>query len=171
MSLQSFAESEHYNSFWLVNAMSMPGWYSMERYYYDNRHNTFFFSAKSDDDPYTLYFDSFNQELDIIYAIDLSVRLKSIQHPKSDLVEIPRLYVNEKIRIQLEFLSRLPYTHTDLITVVEQQRDQPNFVLDAILNENANFKPIAANWDTYKIEVAFKFISKFIKVINLELKL
>jgi len=138
-------ESERYNLLWLVNAMTLPINYDQERYYYDGFRKEFFYIIKSVDIQFgygilNIFDCHYSKEI----GSDISVRLELINDESSEIVEIPRINVVEKIDIQLQFLSKLPGTfhHNELIRAVEQQRDVNKFVLDSALIENDNSAPM-----------------------------
>ena len=158
-------ESERYNLLWLANAMTLPVGYINERYYYDSRDKVFFSSILNDSS--CMYVDRFNNELTIGYACDLSVRLEFINDDSSEIMEIPRFTMDEKIGIQLEFLSKMPgtYWHNELIAAVEQQQDDYKFVLDTVLIENDNSAPLTPYWNEYKLELVSSAINRLIRLL------
>lgn len=87
------------------------------------------------------------------------------------MVEIPRLNMDEKKSFQLKFLPKLPgtYWHNELIAAVEQQQDDHNFVLDTVLIENDNSKPMVANWNDHKLQIIFTYLSKLINAMGFKL--
>jgi hypothetical protein len=162
-------ESERFNLLWLANAMTLPIGYLVERYYYDSRDKVFF-SAITDSNLRLTYVDRLNNELTIGYACDLSVRLEFIDDDSSEIVEISRFTVDEKISLQLEFLSKLPgtYWHNELLAAVEQQQDDYKFVLDTVLLENDNCAPMAPYWDDYKLQFVSQAIKKIYFPLNFD---
>jgi hypothetical protein len=160
-------ESKEYNFLWLANAMTMPVGYLKERFYYDSRGKTFFSSILNEETNSMTYVDRLNKEVTIGYACDLSVRMEFINDDSSEIIEIPRFTVDEKISMQLEFLSKLPgtYWHNELIAVVEQQQDDHKFVLDTVLIENDKSAPMYTYWDDYKLQVTISCINKFLNLV------
>jgi hypothetical protein len=98
--------------------------------------------------------------------------LELINDESSEIVEIPRINVTEKIDIQLNLLSRMPgtYWHNELIQAVENQKDDHKFVLDTVLIENNNSAAIASYWDEFKLQTVTNYILAFRKVTNIENK-
>lgn len=145
--------------------MTLPVGYLKERYYYDSR-DKIFFSSVIDSNSRMTYVDRLNNELTIGYACDLSVRLEFINDDSSEIIEIPRFTVDEKVSLQLEFLSELPgtYWHNELIQAVEQQQDDHKFVLDTVLIENDNSAAMFAYWQEYKIDITQNC---FLRITNL----
>jgi hypothetical protein len=160
-------ESERYSFLWLANAMTLPVGYLNERYYYDSRDKVFF-SAVADSSSRVTYVDRLTNELTISYACDLSVRLEFINDDSSEIIEIPRFTVDEKVSLQLEFLSKMPgtYWHNELIAAVEQQQEDHKFVLDTVLIENDNCAPMAPYWDDFKFKVVVTYLDQFIKLLE-----
>lgn len=145
--------------------MTLSVSYDQERYYYDALRRDFFYIIKSVDIPsgYGIL-NKFDHHYSKEIENDISVRLELINDESSEIVEVPRINVVEKVDIQLEFLSKLPDTfhHNELIRAVEQQKDDYKFVLDTALIENDNSAPMIQYWDDYKLEVVFSYINSFI---------
>ena len=152
---------------WLANAMTLPSTCLNERYYYDSRRNDFFSSIQNN--GHIIYVDRNNAEYPIDICIDLSVRMEFINDESSDLTEIPRYTLTEKIGLQLEFLSKLPgtYWHNKLIEAVEQQQDDFKFVLDTVLIENDSSAPMASYWFDYKLNFINESIIRFRQLVDL----
>src|ERR1700759_1478935 len=89
---------ERFNLFWLCHAMTAPS-KTDEFYYYDGQTRRFF----------TLNAAFLFDMVDLpIKDADLVERLAAIDTPASDIVEIPRLNLQDIIAIQLLFLSEFP---------------------------------------------------------------
>jgi hypothetical protein len=161
--------TERYNLLWLLRAMTLPMDYEYERYYYDGRRKELFYTAKAKDNPFSIVvLNKFDLQYSNEIESDLAVRLELIYDERSEIVEIPRINVVEKVGIQLEFLSKLPgtYWHNELIAAVEQQEDDYKFVLDTVLIENDNSAPMAKYWDDYKLIVVKLYITQLHSILS-----
>jgi hypothetical protein len=161
-------EAEQYNLLWLVNAMTLPISHIKEQYYYDGLRKDLFYTITTQNLSYPVILNRSDLRYSEEIESDLQVRLLLIEDEGSELVEIPRINVAEKIAIQLQFLARMPdtYWHNELIKAVEQQKDDFKFVLDTLLIENDNSAPMAKYWDDYKIEIMFNYLYSFLQLNN-----
>lgn len=162
------SETERYNLLWLLNAMTLPVNYDQERYYYDGQRKDFFYTIKSKDIPFGFgILNKFDHHYSKEIESDLAVRLELINDESSEIIEIPRINVAEKIDIQLQFLSRMPgtYWHNELIQAVENQQDDYKFVLDTVLIENDNSAAMSKYWDDYKLQTIISYLSVSINFV------
>jgi len=164
-------EAEQYNLLWLANAMTLPIYHTAERYYYDGVRQDLLHTTTSDNLPYTVILNLFDLRYSEDIESDLQVRLLLIQDEDSEIIEIPRINVAEKIEIQLQFLSRMPgtYWHNELINAVEQQQDDFKFVLDTVLIENDNSVAMGKYWEDYKLNIIYTYIEAFSTAVGLKL--
>ncbi|MDN5285693.1 MAG: hypothetical protein JWR38_1967 [Mucilaginibacter sp.] len=165
-------EAEQYNLLWLANAMTLPISHTDEHYYYDDSRKELFYTIKAKGNSFGIgILNKFDLQYSKEIESDLAVRLELIGNESSEIVEVPRINVAEKIDIQLEFLSKLPGTfhHNELIRAVEHQRDDYKFVLDSALIENDNSAPMAIYWDDYKLQIIYTFITNFYTLIGIKL--
>jgi len=104
--------TERYNLLWLIHAMILPITYTDERYYYDVRRNDLFYTIKASGNPLSMgLFNKFHLAYSAEIASDSAVRLELINDESSEIIEIPRLNILDKVGIQLEFLSKMPGTY------------------------------------------------------------
>jgi hypothetical protein len=161
------SESEQYDLLWLANAITLPISYDTEHYYYDGLRKELFYTISSKANPFLIgVLNKFDLEYSDEIASDIAVRLELINDESSKIVEIPRLDIQEKIGVQLEFLSYMAGTlqHNELIAVVEGQQDDYKFILDTILMESENTLPMIPYWSDFKLKVTFTYINKTIGV-------
>jgi hypothetical protein len=106
------SESEQYNLLWLLSALTLPVNYDQERYYCDGERKDVFYIIKSQDIPFGFgILNKFDHHYSKEIESDVAVRLELINDESSEIIEIPRINVTEKIDIQLNFLSRMPGTY------------------------------------------------------------
>lgn len=96
-------------------------------------------------------------------ASDLLVRLELINDASSEIVEIPKLNVEDKIAIQTLFLKHFEgvYYYNEIQEAIDKQQDDHKFVLDTVLIENGNSAPMAPYWDEYKLRTVREYISRY----------
>jgi hypothetical protein len=99
---------QQHNLLWLASAMTTPIYYLSEQHYYDNRFQVFFTkvsygSCGTRFDIKDVYGSIMYKEL----SCDISVRLELVNDDSSELVEIPKLNVKEKVAIQTDFSKAL----------------------------------------------------------------
>ena len=171
--LSSMTGQQQFNLLWLAMAITAPE-YTQERYYYDAKSNLFFSARPTLQPPVRLdLFDTKSKFLPSSIESDISVRLLWLNDESSEIIEIPRLNIADKIAIQLLFLSNFGgVMHLqELVSAVEDQRDDYKMVLDTILIENSNTAPIAPYWDEFKLKTVFEYIMRFASLIGLDLSI
>jgi len=138
-----------------------------ESYYFDG-HTKKFFTAK----PSGLL-DMVDLPLISPLAEDLGKRLTQIDTEVCEIVEIPRLNVQDKIAVQLLFLSKFPGViyEEKLSLAAEKQLDRQGFVLDVVLNENDTLEPMAPYWDDFKLKTIQYYLEKFTGLVGITLKM
>ena len=92
---------ERFNLFWLCHAMTAPA-AADESYFFDGQTKKFFASKSSG------LFDMVDLPLIAPLADDIGNRIAEIDSTVSEIVEIPRLNVQDKVAVQLLFLSKFP---------------------------------------------------------------
>jgi hypothetical protein len=144
--------------------------FANERYYYDAVTELFFYT-KYIDNTVALY-TFLDYPLSEREYNDISVRLELIDEEACEIVEIPRLSVQEKIATQLDFLCNIKtgYNLNKLITEVVNQKDDYKMVLDIVLSENNNYAPMAPFWEEFKLKTVFTSINRFTSKVGIELK-
>jgi len=157
---------ERFNLFWLCHAMNAPV-KSEEQYYYDARTKKFFASKPSG------LFDMVDLPIMPPIATDLLERMADIDSEASEVVEIPRLNVKDKIAVQLLFLSKFPgVIHEEALRLAsEKQRDTHGFVLDMLLDKDDTVAPMAPYWDDFKLKSIQFYLEKFTGLIGIALRL
>lgn len=157
---------ERFNLFWLCHAMTAPV-KSEESYYYDAGTKRFF-SVK----PSGL-FDMVGLSIMGSLAAELSGRMAGMDSEASGIVEIPRLNVQDKIAVQLLFLSKFPgVIHEEALRLAaEKQRDTDGFVLDMLLDKDDSVAPMAPSWDDFKLKTIQYYLEKFTGLIGITLRL
>ncbi|MDP9078847.1 MAG: hypothetical protein M3O71_15565 [Bacteroidota bacterium] len=164
---------EKFNLLWLCHAMTAP-LISEEKYYYDALTQKFF---------YTRVFPTIPDKLQLFSSIDLYLlenerkdliqRMKYIDSEASEIVELPRLNVQDKVSIQLIFLSKFQgITHEMQLRLdVEQQEDDYRFVLDFVLSKNDLLAPLLPYWEDFKLKTIQYYLEKFTGLVGIALKL
>jgi hypothetical protein len=157
---------ERFNLLWLCNAMTAPE-SAAALYYYDSRTKKFFVhknSALSDmvDLPITGPANN-----------DLLERLGDIDSEASEIVEIPRLNIQDKVAVQLLFLSKFPgVIHEDAIRLAaEKQKDRYGFALDAILGQMETLSPMEPYWEDFKLKTIQYYLEKYTGLVGITLKM
>lgn len=157
---------EHFNLLWLCHAMTTPASVK-ESYYFDGQVKRFFTAKTSG------LFDMVDLPLIFPLVEDLDKRLADIDSTVSEIVEIPRLNVQDKVSIQLLFLSNFPgVIHEEQLRLtVEKQPDRTGFVLDMLLSENEGLEPMVPYWEDFKLKTIQYYLEKFTGVIGITLKM
>lgn len=157
---------ERFNLFWLCHGMTAPVT-SAESYYFDGQTKKFFTAKPSG------LFDMVDLPLISPSAEDISKRMADIDSTVSEIVEIPRLNVQDKVAVQLLFLSKFPgVIHEDQLRIAaEKQQDMQGFVLDAVLDENEALSPMAPYWEDFKLKTIQYYLEKFTGLIGITLKM
>jgi len=157
---------ERFNLFWLCHAMTAPV-KSEELYYYDARTKRFFAATPSG------LFDMVDLPVIPPIATDLLERMADIDSEVSEIVEIPRLNVQDKVAVQLLFLSNFPgVIHEEALRLaVEKQRDADGFVLDALLDKDDVLAPMLPYWDNFKLKTIRFYLEKFTGLTGIVLRL
>lgn len=164
---------EQFNLYWLCHAMTAPP-NCVEAYYYDAGTKRFFYSKPVLSDPGKVeLFDMIDLALPANLAADLVVRLGAIDSVGSEIVEIPRLNVQDKVSIQLLFLSNFTgIIHEEELRLdVEQQPDVYGFVLDVLLANNKVLAPALPYWDNFKLKTIQYYLEKFTGLVGITSKL
>ena len=157
---------ERFNLFWLCHAMTAPV-KSEELYYYDARTKRFLVAKSSG------LFDMVDLPLMPSIAADLLERMADIDSEASEIVEIPQLNVQDKVAVQLLFLSKFPgVIHEEALRLAaEKQRDADGFVLDALLNKDDVLAPMLPYWDDFKLKTIQFYLEKFTGLTGIALRL
>ena len=111
-----------------------------------------------------------NNRIQSEISSDIAVRLEWVNDESSEIVEIPRLNVTDKVTMQLLFLSSFEgVMHLqELITAVENQKDDYRMVLDTVLIENDTTAPITAYWDEFKLNTILEYTNRFLMINGLD---
>jgi hypothetical protein len=160
-----------FNLLWIAMAMTVPE-NTQERFYYDAVTKQFFYSRPLPDAPHRIeLFDTIDLHLFDNDYDDIMVRLEWVNDESSQIVEIPRLNIEDKIAIQLLFLSNFHGVLflQELISAVENQKDDYQMVLDTVLIENDSTAPMAPYWDNSKLQTITTYINNFANAVGIDL--
>ncbi len=164
---------EKFHVMWVARAMAVPV-KSLNRYYYDGMTGKFFYSrrVKADAEVVELL-DSIGMYLMGDEYHDLLNRLLSIEHPSSEILEIPRLTVQQKIELQTIFLGSLksPQHYYLYIENVKEQNDSNGFILDSLLKENDVMNSLFTTWNSFKELTIYKYINEYSEAVDYKMDL
>ena len=157
---------ERFNLFWLCHAMTAP-LSAEESYYFDGRSKKFFTEKSSG------LFDMVDLPLTAPLPEDIELRMPEIDSEASEIVEIPRLNIQDKIAVQLLFLSKFPgVIHEERLRLAaEKQQDAYGFALDVLFNDNETLQPIIPYWDEFKLKTIQYYLEKFTGLVGITLKM
>lgn len=164
---------QQFNLFWLCHAMSAPQ-DSLARYYFDARTKKFFCSKQGTGElEETGLFNMIDLAMPEVESAELKGRLGTIDSEASEIVEIPRLNVQDKVSVQLSFLSNFAgvIREEDLRLAVERQRDVSGFVLDIVLGNSKILEPMQPYWDDFKLKTIQYYLEKFTGLIGITVRL
>ena len=147
---------------------------SAEHYYYDGDSKKFFCTtqvATNTDDK--LLLSMIDLPITGSERTKLLQRIELIDSNSSEIVEIPRLNVKDKVAVQLLFLSKFPgIIHEEQLRLdVEQQQDDYKFVLDVVLNMNDSLAPMLTYWEDFKLKSIQYYLEKFTGIVGIALRL
>ena len=147
---------ERFNLFWLCHAMTAAV-KSKETYYYDACIKKFFVSKPAG------LFDMIDLSLAAPEAEALLKRIAAIDTEAFGIVEIPHLNLQDKVAVQLLFLSKFSRVihEEELRLAAEKQQDTDGFVLDAVLNHEEVLAPMAPYWEDFKLKTIQYYLEKF----------
>jgi hypothetical protein len=153
---------EQFNLYWLCHAMTAPV-AAVEQYYYDSATKKFFVEKSG------ILSDMLDLQLVPAQAEGLMRRLMDIDTETSQIVEIPRLNVQDKVSIQLLFLSKFPsiILEEKLRLEAGQQPDARGFVLDKLEAMDPTLSPMAAYWEDFKLKTVQYYLEKFTGIIGI----
>lgn len=164
---------EKFNLLWLCYAMTAPS-NAEETYYYDGKTKKFFYTKRSNVEGNELYiYDMLHLSITGEEAMKLSKKVEGIDSEQSEVVEIPRLNVQDKVAVQLLFLSKLSSTSyaEQLSLSVKQQSDTYGFKLDALLTDNPALHPVEPYWEDFKLKTIQYYLEKYTGVVGIGLRL
>ena len=100
-------------------------------------------------------------------------RLADLDTEASEFVELPRLNVQDKVAVQLLFLSKFPgIIHEEALRLAaEKQQDTGGFVLDAALVREDVLAPMAPYWEDFKLKTIQYYLEKFTGLAGITLKM
>lgn len=118
-------------------------------------------------------FDMVDLPLIAPLAEDIEQRMPEIDSEASEIVEIPRLNIQDKIAVQLLFLSKFPgIIHEEKLRLAaEKQQDAYGFGLDVLFNVNETLQPIISYWDDFKLKTIQYYLEKFTGLVGITLKM
>jgi len=140
---------------------------SEELYYYDARTKKSFTTKPSG------LFDMVDLPVMPTIATDLLERMADIDSEASEIVEIPRLNVQDKVAVQLLFLSKFQgVIHEEALKLAaKKQQDAYGFVLDVVLGKGNALAPMVPYWDDFKLKTIQFYLEKFTGLIGITLRL
>lgn len=157
---------------WLANAMTLPAYYRTERYFYDGETQSFFSRLQTDNcgTRFTVR-DHYGKPFYLPIEADLQVRIELIDDDMSEIIEIPRLGVQDKKAIQQGFLSNFQgvYFEQELLTAVGKQTDDFSFVLDRALNFHDEAIHLMPYWEQYKLDTVMQYLNAFTSALGINL--
>jgi hypothetical protein len=162
-----------FNLLWLCHAMTAPV-SAVELYYYDGRDKKFFWSKPSLNNPGE--FELFDMvDLPVISPLSAEIikRVAAIDTENSEIVEIPRLNVQDKVAVQLLFLSKFPgIIHEEQLRLAaEKQEDTFGFVLDSVLGRMNSLAPMEPYWEDFKLKTIQYYLEKFTGLVGITLRM
>jgi len=157
---------ERFNLYWLCNAMTAPA-SSEDLYYYDGLTKKFFVLSSS------VLLDMVGLSLAASQAAELRKRLALIDSEASEIVEIPRLNIQDKVSVQLLFLSKFPgiFHEEKLRLAAEEQLDAYGFVLDKLGAMDEALAPLLPYWEDFKLKTIQYYLERFTGIIGITLKM
>lgn len=162
---------QRYTLLWLTSAMTLPVYYRTERYFYDGV-NRCFFTRKQLDNCGTRFLvkGHYGKPFYTPIEADLQVRLELVEDDMSEIVEIPKLNVQDKVAIQLKFMSNFPNIkcEQELLNAINRQLDDFCFVLDRVLQENELTVPMVPYWEEYKLKTVLEYLNAFTSAIGVK---
>ncbi|UOE47898.1 hypothetical protein MTO98_26155 [Mucilaginibacter sp. SMC90] len=160
------SDIERFNLYWLCHAMTAPV-AAIEQYYYDSLTKKFFVEKSG------ILFDMLDLQLIPAEAEDLIKRLRDIDTEASRIVEIPRLNLQEKVSVQLLFLSKFQgIIHEEKLRLeAEQQKDSYGFALDKLEAMDPALSPMLEYWENFKLKTVQFYLEKFTGIIGITSKM
>ncbi len=162
-----------FNLLWLCHAMTAPV-LTEELYYYDGRSKKFFSTKPSlANCGQVEFFDMVDLIIVAPLAAELLKRVTDMDSENSEIVEIPRLNVQDKIAVQLLFLSKFPgVIHEESLRLAaEKQEDVYGFVLDRVFFRMDALSPMEPYWEDFKLKTIQYYLEKFTGLIGITLKM
>ena len=171
--LATMTDIVRFNLLWLCYAMTAPV-SAEELYYYDGRDKRFFLTKPlfTGSDEFTLH-DMLDLPVNGSLSAEIIKRIAGIDSESSEIVEIPRLNVQDKIAVQLLFLSKFPgIIHEESLRLTaEKQEDIYGFVLDVVLGQMETLAPMEPYWEDFKLKTIQYYLEKFTGLVGITLKM
>lgn len=145
-----------------------------EHYYYDGDSKKFFYTMQASiDTDDRLLLSMIDLPITGSERTELLRRIEHIDSNCSEIVEIPRLNVQDKVGVQLLFLSKFSGIHheEELRLAVEQQKDNYGFVLDIITTKYDVLAPMEPYWEDFKLKTIQYYLEKFTGVVGISFRL
>jgi hypothetical protein len=157
---------QRFNLYWLCNAMTAPTG-SEDLYYYDGLTKKFFVLSSS------VLLDMIGLCLPDGQAVELRKRLADIDSEASGIVGIPRLNIQDKVAVQLLFLSKFPgIVHEEKLRLAaEKQTDAQGFVLDKLEAMDEALAPVLPYWDDFKMKTIQYYLERFTGITGITQKM
>jgi hypothetical protein len=162
-----------FNLLWLCHAMTAPA-LTEELYYYDGQSKKFFSTKPSLADSGRLeVFDMVDLIIPAPLSGELLKRVTDMDAESSEIVEIPRLNVQDKAAVQLLFLSKFPgVIHEEALRLAaEKQDDVYGFVMDKVLAHMDSLSPMEPHWEDFKLKTIQYYLEKFTGLVGITLKM
>ncbi len=148
---------------WLMNAVSVPQTYFTEKYYYDYQQNELFVVNEDDANLLTVIENDGNSRgytgEDIAKLTDKVSKISA----GFGVIEIPRLKLEERIAIQIDFISLMENFKffEDFSEVINQQDQTQTFALDDLLIANKSAYLFIDYWAEFKTKQLACFLNDF----------
>jgi len=164
---------ERFNLLWLCNAMTAPV-NTEDLFFFDGRSKKFFLSKPSLIDPLeNELYDMVGLTMLPSLSVDIRKRLADLDSEHSEIVEIPRLNVQDKVAVQLLFLSKFAgVIHGEALRLAaEKQGDKFGFVLDEVLTHMETLAPMEPYWEDFKLKTIQYYLEKFTGLVGITLRM
>ena len=162
---------EMFNVIWITHAMSVPS-SSTERYYYDgDTHKLFYVYTPPSGIEQIIIYNSVGLSLSELEFKEIMAKLGTIDTTGSQIIEVPRFAIKDKVTIQLLFMARysLDKYYNDFYPIISLQEDQHGFALDILLSSNEDYHLIAVLWEDFKGKRVLQYITKFANALGVQL--
>jgi hypothetical protein len=148
---------------WLMNAVSVPQTYFTEKYYYDYQQNELFVVNEDDANLLTVIENEGNSRG--YTGEDIAKLTDKVSKISADfgVIEIPRLKLEERIAIQIDFISLMENFKffEDFSEVINQQDQTQTFALDDLLIANKSAYLFIDYWAEFKTKQLAYFLNDF----------
>ncbi|WP_462265128.1 hypothetical protein [Mucilaginibacter sp.] len=163
---------QRYTLLWLTSAMTLPAYFTTERYFYDGMNQCFFTRLQADNCGVRFVIKNhYGKPFYLPIEADLQVRVELINDDMSEIIEIPRLNVQDKVAIQQAFLANFHgvYFEQELSKAIGKQSNDFSLVLDRVLNFHNDAIHLMPYWEEYKLDTVMQYLNVFTNAIGVNL--